>query len=339
MAALPDASIGIGVESVYGTIVTPTRWYEFLTESFGYDKNVKQGMGLRVGSRIARSARRVVATTSAKGDVEMEVASKGMGLLWQAAFGTGTSTLVSAATYQQLFTPGVGTILPKLTLQKGVVEAGGTVDPYTYSGVTVDGFELNCPNGDIVKAKFHFDAKALATATAYTSPTYATGTVGLFNFAQGVITIGGSVTVPTTTALAVVGTAVATVRDFSLKYDNVLKADRFNFGATPAGTKSQPTVGMTNISGSMTIEYDSTTLRDAYIADTPLALTLTFSAEALGTGNATLQVTLPEIKLNGDIPNAVNGDLILLKVNFDVLDNLTAAFPIYLATRTADSAL
>ena len=41
----------------------------------------------------------------------------------------------------------------------------------------------------------------------------------------------------------------------------------------------------------MTIEYTDRTLVDAYIADTPLALSLTFtSSETLSTGTAQLQI-------------------------------------------------
>ncbi len=36
MTTPQDCSVGLGVESVYGTGVTPTRWFEFLDESFGF---------------------------------------------------------------------------------------------------------------------------------------------------------------------------------------------------------------------------------------------------------------------------------------------------------------
>lgn len=338
MAALPDASIGIGVESVFGTPVTVTRWYEHLSETFDYDKTVKQGMGLRVGSRFARSARRVIPLIAATGDLELELPSKGMGLLLKAALGTGTATLVSGSTWQHVFTPGVATTLDKLTIQKGVVRTDGTVDPYTYTGCTVDAFELNCPNGDIVTTKFSFDAKDLATATGYTAPSYPAAPVNIYHFAEGAITIGGAVTVPTATAMGTGGTAVANVRDFNVKYDNVLKTDRFNFGAS--GKKAQPTLGATVGTGTMSIEYSDTAIRDAYIADTELALSLTFTTgTALSVGFEQFQVVLPAIKLNGDIPSANGTDLVILSVTFDILDNLTAAFPFYIAMRTADVAL
>ena len=334
MAALQDASVGTAVESTYGTPVTVTRWYEFVDESFDYEKTVKQGAGIRVGSKVARSGRRVVTETQAKGDLTVELGSKGLGTLLQTCFGTGVSTLVSGTTYQQNFT--LGATPPSMTVQKGLVRADGTVDPYTYNGGVVDSFEIDCPQGDIAKLKASFVFRDMLTATAYAAPSYVSPS--LFHFAQGAITIGGTVTAPTTTALATGGTAVANVRDFSVKVDNKLTADRFNYGG--AGKMAAPTLGLRGITGKMTIEYTDRTLVDAYIADTPLALSLTFtSSETLSTGTAQLQIVLPEIKLNGEVPKANGTDLITLSVDFDALDNLTAAQPIWLSLRTADTAL
>ncbi len=337
MAALQDASVGSAVESTYGTPVTVTRWYEFVDESFDYEKTVKQGQGIRVGSKVARSGRRAITQTQAKGDLTVEMTSKGLGTLLQTCFGAGASTLVSGSTYQQNFTLGTGATPPSMTVQKGLVRADGTVDPYTYNGGVVDSFEIDCPHGDIAKLKASFIFRDMLTATAYASPSYVT-TPSLFHFAQGAITIGGSVTAPTTNALATGGTAVANVRDFNVKVDNKLTAERFVYGG--AGKMSSPTYGLRDIGGKMTVEYTDQVLANAYIADTPLALSLTFtSTEALSTGVATLQIILPEIKLNGEIPKANGTDLITLGVDFDVLDNLTASQPIWVVLRTADTAL
>lgn len=337
MAAQSDASVGIGVESTYGTYQAPTRWYEFTGESLKLEKNVVQGAGLRVSSKVARSGRRVVTTTQGKGDVEIECVSKGMGLLLQAALGTGASTLVSGSTYQQNFTLAAATAPSSLTVQKGVIDATGTVQAHTFRGVMVDSWELSAGNADIAKLKATLDLRDLDTAQAYVSPSYPTGG-SLFHFAQGVVTIGGTVTAPTANALATGGTTVANVRDFTLAGSNKLAGDRFNFGG--AGKKAKPILGLRELTGSMTIEYDSNTIRDAYIADTELAVSLTFtSTESLSTGFATMQVVLPAIKLNGDIPVANADGVVTLSVDFDVLDNLTATEPLYIVLRTADTAL
>lgn len=335
MAALSDASIGIGTESTYGTAVSPTRWYEHISESLGYDKGVQQGQGLRVGSKVARSTRRVVTTTQAKGSFEVELTTKGMGLLLAGCLGTGSSTVATGSAYQQVFT--LADTPTPWTLQKGVVTDAGTVYAHTYSGVLVDKWELSAGNGEIVKLKADVDCQALTTSTTYSAPSY-TATPSLYHFAQGAVTLGGTVTAPTTTVSATGGTAVANVREFTLTGDNALNADRFNFGG--GGKKTRPLPGLRKLSGKLVIEYTDNTVRDAFIADTELALSLTFtSTEAITGGTAIAQVVLAGIKLNGDIPQANGTDLVTLDVGFDVLDNLTAAQPIWIVMRTADAAL
>ena len=127
MVTFQDCSIGYATESTYKTGVTPTRWLEFNEESINWDKSIKQGEGLRVGARVARSARRVVTSAAGGGDFSSYAQTKGQGLLWSYAMGSGTSTLVGGTTYQQLFT--LGTDDPaSFTLQKGLPRVGGTVD-------------------------------------------------------------------------------------------------------------------------------------------------------------------------------------------------------------------
>src|SRR5512139_3848926 len=157
MTTFQDCSLTMGKESTFGTGVTPARAFEFIDESLDFDKGIKQGAGLRVGSRVARSNRRVVTTSDAGGDISLECVSKGMGLLWEQCLGSGVSTLVSASTYQQVFT--LADILPSATWQKGIPRFDGTVDAYTYVGATVDSWELTFGNGEIAQLKATLDAK------------------------------------------------------------------------------------------------------------------------------------------------------------------------------------
>lgn len=333
MATSQDCSIGFGVESTYGTGVTPTRWLEFISETLDFRKNIKQGQGLRVGTRVARSGRRVVTTADAGGDVTVEALSKGMGLWWQACLGTGVSTLVSASVYQQVFT--LGDLPSSLTVQKGLVQAGGTVDAYTYTGGMVDSWEFTFGNADIPQLKATLDFKDVTTATAYATPSYAAG-ANLFSFAGATLSTG-TLTSPTTTVLGSAATPVANVRGGSIACGNAIKGDRYNIGG--GGRKAKPTVGLRDITGKLDVEYDSTTFRDAVLNDTPMSLVLTYTGAALTTGNETLQIIVPEIKLDGELPKSNAGDLIMQSVSFAGLDNLTAAQPIWVVTRTADIAL
>ena len=333
MTTTQDCSIGLAVESTYGTGVTVTRFPEFVSETLDYRKNIVQGKGLRVGSRVARSGRRVVTTADAGGDITMECVSKGMGLIWQACLGTGVSTLVSASTYQQVFT--LGDSPSSLTVQKGIPQVGGTVDPYTYVGAMVDSWEFGFGNADIPSLKMTLDCKDVTTATAYAAPSYVAG-ANLFSFAGATLSTG-TLTSPTTTVLGSGATPVANVRGGSVQVANNIRGDRYNIGN--AGRKAKPTIGLRDITGRLDVEYDSTTFRDAVLADTPMSLVLTYTGGALTTGNETLQVIVPEIKLDGELPKSNAGDLVMQSMAFVGLDNLTAAQPIWVVTRTADIAL
>lgn len=333
MTTTQDCSIGIAKESTYGTGVTPTRFLEFVSESLDFRKNVVQGKGLRVGTRVARSGRRVVTTADAGGDVTMEAISKGMGLVWEACLGSGSSALVSGSTQQQLFT--LADVPTSLTVQKGIPQVGGTVDAYTYLGAMVDSWEFTFANADIPTLRMTLDCKDVTTATAYAAPSYASS-ANLFSFAGATLSTG-TLTAPTSTVLASAATPVANVRGGSLQVSNNIRGDRYNIGG--GGRKSKPTEGLRDISGKLDVEYDSTTFRDAVLNETPMSLVLTYSAGALSTGLETLQVVVSEIKLDGELPKSNSGDLVMQSMSFVGLDNLTAAQPIWVVTRTADTTL
>jgi hypothetical protein len=336
MTSVQDASIGISVaESTYGTAVVTTRWFEFLSETLDYRKNVKQGAGLRVGGRIARDARRTVPTHDGGGDVVMECCSKGMGLWWQFLVGAGTSTLVSAATYQQNFVD--SDTAGSVTIQKGLPEASGTVDAYTFSGAMCSQWELDFTQSDIVTLKATIDAQNPVSSIGYAEPSYPAAPVNLFTFAGGSI-YSGAFTAPTTTAVAIGATPLADVHGGTIVVNNNMKVDRYNLGN--AGLKSKPTPGLGAITGSLDIEYDNTTFAAAVMADTPMSLVLTWTAGALGVGLETLQVAIPNIRFDGTLPLSNGTDLIIQAMKFTGLDNLTNdKGGIYVSCRTADIAL
>ena len=338
MAALSDSSLGLANESTYGTSATPTRWYEFTDHSFDVTKNTVQGAGLRVGTRVNRSARRQLVTASAKGDFTAEITTKGFGLLFESMLGTSAVTLVSGSTYQHNFTLSqTSTTIPSRTIQTGTIQADGTVLPVTYVGATCASWEIDINNGGLATLKTTWDAKDWSTATSYTAPSY-TATPNLYHFGQAAITVGGTVTAPTTTALATGGTAVTNVRSFKLSGENGLQDGRWVFGG--AGRKSRQLVGDAKITGEIEVELTDTVVRDAFLNDTeiPIVVTLT-TTEALSTGFAQLQFVLSAVKLNGEMPKPNNDGLVTLKASFDVLDNLTATQPIWICARTADTAI
>lgn len=336
MAALSDVSFGLAPEVTPGTYVAPTRWYEVVDPSFDVNKSVKQGKGARVGSRVNRSARRVVTSADATGQTTVELSSKGMGLLWESSLGVGTSTLVGGTTFQQNFTGVTGTTKPSRTLQTAAIRDVGTVDAQSFLGAVTGDWELDMSNDDIFTLMTQWDCMNWSTAQSYVAPSYATAP-NLFHFSQVAYTLGGTVTGPTATTLASGGTASTAIRSLKVKAGSNLVKNRYNGGG--AGRKSRQLVGDLTLTGELEIEYIDTVIRDAFLNDTPLALTATVTtAEALSVGFATFQVYLGEIKLNGEMPKSKDNEFAVLKVPFDALDNLTAA-PITVIHRTADSAL
>ena len=326
MTTFLDAQFGIKKETTYGTAVVPDRFYEFVSAPFKLDKGVVQGAGLRVGARTALSGRRVVPFKSVSGDLELEAVTKGMGVLWEACMGSGSSNPVSEGLCQQVFT--FADELPSYTVQTGVFD-GTDVKPYNWSGCQVGSWSIECPEGDIAKVKLTFAGKSLSTEGSIAEAPYPAG-MGLFTFAHAAFYAGGTLTAPTTTALgASSGTALAVVKGFTLNVDNALK-DGPQVGGLPTIRKP----GLRAITGAVTVEHEGATFVDAIIAETPLLLVVT-----LTNGTDVLQIVVPEVKLDGDLPTAGTPERVSHSLNFVGLDNLTAASPLWICTRTADTAL
>lgn len=340
MTTVQDCSIGIGLESTYNTKVTPTRTLEFLDENFQSKPDFKVGQGLRVGRRFPLSSRRVRTENTSDGDITVEAATKGLGPLLKACFGTGTSTVVSGSTYQQLFTP--GDTLPSLTVQKGIPRQGGIIDPYTYPGCVVKSWSLSAKAGEILELKVEFDGGgAEDTATSLTAVSYASSP-SLFHFSQGALVYsGGTLTAPTTTALATysAGTAAAYVTEIDVNVDNKLTGGSVTLGA--AGVRgSSPVPGVREGKGSIKVDHGDVVLRDLANADTELGLLLTFtSSEALSTGFATMQVLIPAVKIMPSTPKSNKGEVVEVDYEFEILSNPTFTYDIYGVIRTADTAL
>ena len=337
-----DCSIGLAKETDYGTGVTVEKFPEFLDESLVWNPTFVQGAGMRQGKRLARSARRSIAKEEAGGDINLEMCTKGMGIFLQALFGSATHTAVPAQSgaFQQLFTPTLTDNVPSYTLQKGIpTVGGGAVTPMTFNGAVCSSGEFTASVGEIVKLKTSWNAREVVTDVPYAAPVYAAAP-DLFTFVHGDICIGGTVVAPTATALATGGTPVATITEFSFSWDNKIDDGGFVFGSQGKRGRS-PVVGLAEGKGKVTAEYADTVLRDAYLAQEELSLLLTFQTpEVIGTdARNTLQICLPVIMLEGEIPKANGGSVVKQSIDFTVLDGEVTPSPVYVALVTTDTAL
>ncbi len=338
MPNFQDWSVGLAKESVFGTVVAPTRWLEFTNAApFKPTLGLKQGEGMRPGRRVARSARRVSTLKGAGGPINVELFSKGLGLLLEACLGQGVSTLVPAgSTYQQVFK--LADTLPSYSIQFGVPNAAGTIAAHTFPGAVVESWEIGGAVGDIATLQTTWDARELNTAQAYAAPSYPNG--GTLYLVQDATILTGAITAPTATALSTGGTEIATVKSFKVSQSNAPVKDRYF--ANQGGRKALQLPATRAITGELVIEYGDETLRDAWLAQAPMALLIRLvTPTALSVGVETIEILIPEIKIDDDpLPTASNGDSIPARtVGWTGLDNLTAADPIVIAVRTSDTAL
>ena len=331
MASPQDVAVEWAPESVaYGTVGTVWRALEFLSAPLKFDKKVVQGKGLRVGRRVAASARRQVVTVGGSLTHEYEATTRGTGLLWATMMGASTSTLVSAGLYQQVFTFGASPT--PLSVKQSIPQVTATTwGVFSAVGGMCKSFEIDQPNADLVKIKSDWDFQTITGTTAGSlSPTYPTAG-NLLAFDDASISTG-ALTAPTATALASMPTPIS-IRALNIKVDNSLNVGRFNTG-TGGGKKSKPVPGEPKITGKFTIEYDATTYTDLILNDGAVSLLGSWT-----NGTDVLQVVLPEIKINGDLPAPNAGELITHDCSFEGLDNLTAAQPLWIVQRTADVAI
>jgi len=339
MSTQQDSSIGIKKEATYGTAVVTDSFFEFTEEDFTWQPEFAVGVGQRVGRRVQAADRRVLVKEQSGGSITLEAVTKGLGKLFEAALGVGVSTLINGTSYQQLFTPAVNDYLPSYTIQKGIPLLAGAAQAVTFLGCVCSGFELNAPNGGIPTLKFNFMGKAVDKDIALAAPSYIAANE-LYSFVHGSLRVGGSPTVPTTTALSTGGTAAADITDVALTWDNALDSGGFYLGgAGKRGRKNA--LGLRSGTGTLTAEYDSNVLRDAWLAQTDLALVLTFARTVAisGANFPTLQVMIPNIRLEGDIPVSAGGEVVTQSVGFTVLDGRVAAEPLYVAIVTAETAI
>lgn len=336
-----DSSIGIKKETTYGTAVTVDHFPEFLSESFEWKPSYTVGRGLRPGSRVSRVERRTLGKNWVEGDLELEACARGIGIFWEALMGQATSTIIGAGpAYQHNFTLTNTDPFPSYTIQKGIpLMNGGAVQAHTFAGAACTRGTITAGTGEVVKLRTSWFAKSVDTTTAYAAPSYIVTGQELFTFWQGALTLGGVVTNPTATALASGGTAVANIRDFSLDIDNKLDTDGFGFGSLGKITR-RPHLGYTEITGKMTAEFDAVTYRDLYLNNTAVSCTLTFTTGTQLQTSVfnTLQIVIPNLKLDGEIPKAVTEGVVTLNLGFTVLDGGTVGVaPVYVVMRNLDT--
>lgn len=327
MTAL-DGSFGIGVQTLYNTAVAPSRWYpaqkcDLKPEFINTEDTAIMGGGF--GKRA--SARNRVGY-GGSGSVEMEVLNKKMALLLEHITGTvvAGSATGSGYTYTMPFTRNTGLFL---TAQEGLPDGTDTEQPYTMVGAKVTSAEFSCEKDGNLNLSLDLDGRQVVDTASLTTPSY-TAALQPFNWAQCAVKIGtyGS------------EAAVDGVEGMSVTFERSLKTDtRY---ANGAGLKSEPRMnGRPEVSGSISADFlAKTDFVDKFMAQTAFSLVWEFVGAAGSGYSETFRITLPYVKLDGDLPSLdgedyVSGDLPFTAYRDDINGRALATVTYITADATA----
>ena len=339
-----SAQVGAVAEVAYGTPVTVTHFYEFLSENFVFNPTWLDGQGLKANQAFKRSTRTVQSQFDVNGDLTMEHTSgeaanavaDSMGFWWKWALGSTltTPTVVVGTAFQQIHTNGskAGQFI---TVQVGRPQISGvTVQPFTYTGVKCTQWDFSCSDNQIAQLKLTFDGRTELTSTALAAASYPVPN-GLFSFANATLmTLGGTAT--TTAGLTSIagGSAISSlVNSITITGATPMKVTRFGLGN--AGLKGEPIENaIPTITGTLGTEFFSRTeLYDTFktAGTTPLQIDFTkfdsagndANGAAAGANPYRLSILLPAVKFKTASVPVTSPDVIPQSVGFEAFDDGT----------------
>lgn len=341
MGIQSDYTVGLAKETTYGTYLAPSRFLE-ADSSLKESVETVQGTGMRPGMRVARASRRSIVKRSSEGEITLDAPTRGLGYLFAAFFGVSTSTeTADAGVFQQVHTLARDDFGPSYTIQQGIPRLGSAVtDAYTYLGAQCSTLSLEAAADAIVTVTTGWVARELTMDEVYAAPSYP-AVLDLFTFISGGIYVGGDAfTAPTATTPATAGAALASVRKASVELDNGLDENGWNLGN--GGRRSRPAafVGGKDdaVGGSFEVEYTGREFVDAYRDQVELTMILEFEgpAEIAAGVRPLLQIAVPSIFLDGDLPTGNGGDVITVSHDWTGLQG-TDPEPVYAVYRSLDA--
>lgn len=311
------AQLGIGVESTWGTAVTPTRFYEFTDESLALTIERIESEGLRAGNRVLRSDRYAVGQKAVEGSVTMDVTAENIGLLFQHGLGSNSTANTSGSVYTHTATLADPYSLG-LTLEVGRPGNDGTVRAFTYNGCKISEFTLSNSTNELLTAEWSFIGKDETTGSI-TSASFP-ASQELLSFVGATITLGGS---------------SFETKDISISVNNGLDAERYILGSQ---TINAPVANaMTEITGEITAEFKDLTAYNRIINATHAAVVAKWEGTSIsGTYKRSVTVNMPVCRFDGATPNVGGPEIVDQQLTFKALYNGTDE-PITVTTVNTDS--
>lgn len=193
-----------------------------------------------------------------------------------------------------------GIIRRYFTFERYFGDIASVDKPYhRFTGVEVNTMQLAVNANAMVTGAFGLIGKNMTTATAIvTGATYPViNTNSVMDSFTGSLLEGGS--------------AIATITEIALSVENNLEA-RYVVGDKAS---IEPSIGRSNINGSITAFFENAALIDKFINETESAIVFNLA----GTGTQNLQFNLPRIKYMGGQPDVAGEGPITLSMPFQAL--------------------
>lgn len=300
----------MAAEVTPGTGVTPTKSYEFRSESLVQEIERVESEGIRAGQRVMRSEDWTPGTQKVTGDIELEMSTKNWAFLWSHMLGAVATA--GAGPYTHTATPG-DLSGKSLTVQVGRPDIGGTVRAFTYAGCKVASWELSCSVDELAVVSLSMVGMTETTATALATASY-TAANNLFAFTHGALTVAG---------------AAFPVKEVSLTGDNGLDAERFYLGQP---TTSEPLeASLREYGGSLTADFVDLTAYTRFVSGTESALVLTFTR-----GTDIIQITT-NVRYDGSTPTVGGRDILEQSLDFKCVGASTDAGALTVVVTSAES--
>lgn len=321
--------VGIAPEGTYGTYQAPSKFLPISKAQLTKVKNTVEQTWLGAGRLMNLGAGRVVTTRGGKGTLDLDVTNRGMGLLLQAVMGTTVTPVQVGSTTAYTQTHVLAdTVNKSLTVQAGIPDTTGAVQPYTFLGAKVIDVTFTFEPGKEVTSTWTLDMQdvveneTLAAASFVTSMRPFVGT-------------------DTSIKAGPFGSeaAAAGVKKVTVKIERPQNAGRYYLGGQ--GTKAQPLLNaMTKVTGTIEADFvDKTLWADRFASDSSFSLVLEADGLQIGTSgnNDIFRVTLPECFLDGDTPTLQGPDVVSGSFPFVTLFDGTNLPTIF--TQSADTTL
>lgn len=280
---------GIRQEAAYGTYLAPNRFFEINSESLRREQAVLQSNSLRAVGRYPRQ-RGAVSTRGAAGDVTMELATTGMGLIWANLLGGTPTVAQQGGTIAYLQTHTLGELSSKsLTLQKQIEESVGDFKAFSYPGSKILSATFRAAVDEISQVVLSFDCRDEVDSESAVSASY--GTRKVFTFKHGTVKVDGS--------------AVGNVTSAEATITNNLKTDSYYLGSD--GRKGeQKDDDFPDMGGTLTAEFeDKTVFYDRFKNDTSADLILQWEGDTIAsTYKELLRLTFTDVRFTGETPTA-----------------------------------